>query len=563
VKIHFFRSLGFYLFLALLLFAFIPLTIFQITTHNRAKSELKQNTRNQIEQAVSTARRLYEEKIEQEKAGLALLARMPALDKEFLSHYFYQYHDIYYRVSLLDSNGSPYYSLVSNFDPQLIIPQPFEERTDLPGPPKKHLPQDDRIQALPIYPIPDGYALPLVGRSEGNYIQADIRLSVFLSQVESLLSLTNQDQFIAADQRRAVIYSRKPEDLNQLIEIPSRRFIHRNASLAVFSRTADGLWFGVKRDYQYLLDSINRSIRLNLSLALGGMLLIFILAYVFVKPLTSPLSQLVKAADGIANGNFDPDISIRHPEEFKILGDRFNRMAGELKTLLEEKSRTQNFIAIGKFASYFAHDIKSPLEGAYLIASELQRNMKPSDHQKENMDELLKGIIRLRDLVSSSLDFSRVSNPRLEVVNLNHLVSGKASEFRKQHSCRIEMNLDPELKPAHLDPRLFSRILDNLISNSREALESQIDGFIRISTQEDNNQIIMSVEDNGTGMDTEQLRKVFEPFYSSKKKGYGFGLAFVQEVVRRHGGRIEVESKPGKGTVISLFLPCRQSAQEK
>ncbi len=559
MKIRFFRSLGFYLFLTLLLFAFVPLAIFQVTANTRARRELGQNTEKQIRQITTTAQRLFEERIENEKAGLAFLARMPALSKEFLSHYFYQYNDIYYRVSLLDTDGDPYITLVSNFDPQHLFPLPFEERVDLPGIPQQKLPPDDRIHALDIYPIPDGYALPLIGKSGDNYILADIRLSVFFSRIEPFLGLSGKDQFMVADQRGAVIYSRKPEILNQSLIIPPGRFIREKASTTGFSGNG-GLGFGLKRDYQSLIDSINHSTRLNLSLGLGGMLLIFFLAYIFVKPLTSPLSQLVKAADGIAGGDFDWKTSIRHPEEFKILGDRFNRMADELKALLEEKSRTQSFAAIGKFASYFAHDIKSPLEGTYLIASEIQKNMSSNDPQRENMDELIKGVTRLRELVNSSLDFARINNPRIENLDINNLIEQKANEFSEQYPCRMELNLEPVMEEVRLDPVLFSRVLDNLFHNSWEA--SAGDRVIRVTTAREDSHVFIRIEDEGRGIPAGLSEKIFEPFFSSKKKGYGFGLAFVQEVIRKHGGRIMVHSQEEKGTEMILIFPSEKTNVE-
>ncbi len=121
----------------------------------------------------------------------------------------------------------------------------------------------------------------------------------------------------------------------------------------------------------------------------------------------------------------------------------------------------------------------------------------------------------------------------------------------------MELNLEPVLEEVNLDPVLFSRVLDNLFHNSREA--STGEGVIRITTSQEDAQVFIRVEDEGRGIPADITNKIFEPFYSSKKKGYGLGLAFVQEVIRKHGGKIKVHSQPEKGAEMILILPLEKT----
>ncbi|MCK4836739.1 MAG: ATP-binding protein, partial [Candidatus Aminicenantes bacterium] len=230
-------------------------------------------------------------------------------------------------------------------------------------------------------------------------------------------------------------------------------------------------------------------------------------------------------------------------------------------TLLKEKARAERFAAVGKFASYFAHDIKSPLEGTYLIASQMREMLSSGGEKREYLDDVIGGIDRMRNLVKGALDFSRASKPRMEPNDLNLLIQNVASEFKEINSCEISLQMEKELPLILLDSSLMKRVFMNLFENSFQARKDRC--LIKVSTGIKDKKILVEVKDNGKGIRKEMIAKIFEPFSSDKEKGHGFGLAFVKETIKSHGGTIKVKSEVDQGTTFFIMFPIIYGEKKK
>ena len=224
--------------------------------------------------------------------------------------------------------------------------------------------------------------------------------------------------------------------------------------------------------------------------------------------------------------------------------------------LLKEKANSDSFAALGKFASYFAHDIKSPLEGTYLITSEVEKMCEPGDKKKEFLNDILTGINRMRIMVKSTLDFSKAVKPRLEPDDLNALIEKTVKDYKGLSNCRIDLRLDKKIGNVNMDHELMVRVFKNLIENSQHASEEYC--LIEITTSEEDSKVIAEVSDHGKGIKRGMLKKIFEPFNSERDDGYGFGLAFVRETVKRHGGEIKVRSVVDEGTTFIITFPAEK-----
>ncbi len=228
--------------------------------------------------------------------------------------------------------------------------------------------------------------------------------------------------------------------------------------------------------------------------------------------------------------------------------------------LLKANVNAERFAAVGRFASYFAHDLKSPLEGSYLIASAIREMCAEGDRRRRHLDDLVSGLDRLRGLVREALDFSKAAKPQLENGDLNGIVRSAADEFMRTHSCEFEFALDPLLPALRFDAPLFRRVLHNLFENSFQFRRETC--RIRVESGCSDRRVRLSVADNGQGMDRKLLPDIFEPFTSGRESD-GFGLAFVRETVIRHGGRINVESEKGRGTTFIIEFPRPDAGRKR
>lgn len=166
---------------------------------------------------------------------------------------------------------------------------------------------------------------------------------------------------------------------------------------------------------------------------------------------------------------------------------------------------------------------------------------------------------RLDYIVTQFLQAIRPSQAKLRHASLNEVVVETAELLRPEIESRgqtVEERLAPELPQAPLDPAQMKQVLVNLIRNAMQAM--QRGGVLTIETGAAGEQVWVSVADTGGGIPHELLSRIFEPFYTTKKKGSGLGLMIVQRIVRAHGGHIELESRVGQGTTFKIWLPTRE-----
>ncbi len=291
------------------------------------------------------------------------------------------------------------------------------------------------------------------------------------------------------------------------------------------------------------------------------------------KEIADPRNEL----DLLVNGfnNMIAEIEARDSSIKKAHAD----LMDSIETIhLKEKQlrQLQKMEAIGLLAGGVAHDFNNIL---MVISgfSELALKSLPQDHEaRENIDEVLKASKTASLLTRQLLAFSSKQVTKPKVVAVNALVEEleKILSTLVGHAKPILMELDPEVGSVLIDPAQMEQILLNLTVNARDAIKRR--GEIRISTrlatlgsepavrfnvELDRPHVIVSVEDDGCGMDAETRSHIFEPFFTTKGKGKGtgLGLSTVHGIVKQAGGQIRVETEPGKGTTMAIFLPQIQA----
>ncbi len=153
--------------------------------------------------------------------------------------------------------------------------------------------------------------------------------------------------------------------------------------------------------------------------------------------------------------------------------------------------------------------------------------------------------------------------PQLEPLDLNDLVRSVLKLFDAQFSAsgkiRAESDLAANLPAIQADPEQMKRALQNLVLNAMDAMPDG--GTVRIRTRQYNSTVTLDVSDTGQGLTTEERDRLFTPYYTTKQHGTGLGLAIVQSVVSDHGGKISVESEPGRGSTFRMELPVNSGSK--
>ena len=216
--------------------------------------------------------------------------------------------------------------------------------------------------------------------------------------------------------------------------------------------------------------------------------------------------------------------------------------------------------SLGRLAAGVAHEINNPLAGILIYAELLQRQGDTLGESKEFVDEIIGQTLRCQKIVSRLLEFSRQSLGERTLVDLNGVIGRVLDLILHQslfHNIEVQQDLYPELPHIVGDQGQLQQVLTNLLINAADAMAGQ--GSITITTRPaaGADGVILEFSDTGPGIPADILDKIFEPFFTTKPvgQGTGLGLSIVYSVIRRHGGKIDIVSRPGEGTTFRITLP--------
>src|SRR5215831_14147719 len=300
----------------------------------------------------------------------------------------------------------------------------------------------------------------------------------------------------------------------------------------------------------------------------GGIVLAILLSSWASARVTRPVVELARAAQDVAAGNWGATVQIGGRDEVAQLAESFNRMTTELLAQKERLVQTERVAAWRELARRLAHELKNPLFPLQLTVENLIRAKSQSPEMfeeifRESSQTLLAEISNLKGIIGRFSEFSKMPQPQLQRVQVNEIVRGVAQLFQAQlqapgrSAIQCSLELDDRLEPISADHDLLHRALSNLVLNAMDAMPNG--GTLTLRTRAEVGSVIIAVADTGFGLTPEECQRIFTPYYTSKQHGTGLGLAIAQSVVSDHGGRIRVQSEPGKGSTFVIELPRQQA----
>jgi len=232
-----------------------------------------------------------------------------------------------------------------------------------------------------------------------------------------------------------------------------------------------------------------------------------------------------------------------------------------LQRLQTIASRNDRMKDLGEMAASVAHEIRNPLGGIRGYASLLFRDLQDSPHLREMAHHIIEGTKALERLVSNVLHFSRPIEIQPEPHDLVALIKEVYKFIKVDPACpeniKIELHLPQEKFEAPIDKQMIRSALLNLISNAFQAIEEN-EGFITIALMKRLDSYIITISDNGKGIEPHELEKIFSPFFTTKDGGNGLGLSETYKIIQAHFGNIDVRSQPKVGTTFTITLPLKK-----
>jgi len=353
-------------------------------------------------------------------------------------------------------------------------------------------------------------------------------------------------------------------------------------------------------DIVYSLDDIDRTMRKNAitmaAYSLGFIIIASLCVGLFVHRLVYvPLRDLETGAKRLSSGNLEQMIPVRSEDEFGRLAASFNAMTvalgnsrlqlrewghtleqkvetrtQELRIAEAEAARTEKLASVGLLAAGIAHELNNPLTGVLTFTTLLRKKMPDGSADAEDLDLVIRETKRCAAIIRRLLDFAREKTPEKKFTDLNLVNEDTARIIERPASFRdieIAMDLDPDLPQVWVDADLIKQVIMNMLVNAQHAIEHE--GSITVRSRrfpqpkspEPGGQPVPMVEisiiDTGCGIPEKNLKRIVDPFFTSKEvgKGTGLGLSVSHGIVRAHGGAIEVESTVGNGSTFRIYLP--------
>jgi nitrogen fixation/metabolism regulation signal transduction histidine kinase len=299
---------------------------------------------------------------------------------------------------------------------------------------------------------------------------------------------------------------------------------------------------------------------LFLSLVLVALVGAYVLSARVSGYLAKPVAALSRAAAGIAAGDFKQQVSVSARDELGTLVESFNRMAAQLDQITAQLAQTERVAAWRQVARRFAHELKNPLQPILVSLYRIEHQLKGTDQWEQVREPLQAAGEEVKHLTSLAERFSTLAKlppPKLERLNLNDLVQSVFQLYtEKLRSFEPRLDLPTETTWVVTDAAYVREAIHNLLRN---AIDACLEGD-RISLTLTRNEATaaIAVIDTGTGMDEKTLASARLPYFTTKAKGNGLGLAIVERSMAELGGQLRVESKQGKGTTVTLVLPLKE-----
>lgn len=248
-------------------------------------------------------------------------------------------------------------------------------------------------------------------------------------------------------------------------------------------------------------------------------------------------------------------VAIDNARLYTRLKERFTLTQDELKESQIKLIRSERLAALGRLAHGIAHSIRNPVTSIGGFARRIKKKVPLEGTTTDYLDAIITEAERLEGMVKDIGDYTSMPEPEPAQIKISELLQHTLNIWQREYgsdNIKLELSCTPDDPIVFVDIELMSKALILLMNNSREAFSK--DGIISLSTSRENKWIVITVRDNGSGINSRDMPYIFDPFFSTKVRGAGLGLTIVNDIVSGHRGEVHISSS-GKGTEAKICFP--------
>jgi two-component system sensor histidine kinase HydH len=254
----------------------------------------------------------------------------------------------------------------------------------------------------------------------------------------------------------------------------------------------------------------------------------------------------------------------KEAERAQAAAEELARANRSLKEAEAQVRRAERLAALGQLTAGLAHELRNPMGTMKTSAELLARNVAAENAVAREMAGFIaEEVDRTNSLITRFLEFARPQRLKLEKSDVSVMLDSAVARFEREQASAgrtgvtVFRNYSPDVPPLAFDAELMERVMVNLLTNAAQASPKGSVVTVKTRMSRDGRAEI-DVIDRGSGIDAKNLENIFNPFFTTKPDGVGFGLAIVAKIVDEHGGHIDVESTPGEGSVFRVQLPLNR-----
>ena len=252
-------------------------------------------------------------------------------------------------------------------------------------------------------------------------------------------------------------------------------------------------------------------------------------------------------------------VALENARLYQLLERNFELTTQELKKAQEKLIRSERLVAMGHLIQGIAHEIRNPITTIGGFAWRIKKSFKENPKLQEYIDIILEQSERLESLVKRVREFIDFLTSMFEQDDIKQIIDQVLEGFKplaRKQGVSISSEVDKDIPLSRMDAPQVVAALSNIIENSLESMPEG--GELTLGARCEYDTILITIKDTGFGIAEENMDSVYDPFFTSKVRGVGFGLTMVHQILMNHDGEINIQSQEGQGTAVTIRLPVRQ-----
>jgi two-component system sensor histidine kinase HydH len=233
----------------------------------------------------------------------------------------------------------------------------------------------------------------------------------------------------------------------------------------------------------------------------------------------------------------------------------------EVQELKREIETSRRLASLGRLAAGIAHEIRNPLSSIKGFATYFKERYRENSEDNNTADIMIQEVDRLNRVIGQLLEFARPMAIHKKAISLQTLMRQALKMIERQAKERditVQADLPSDIQEVPVDPDKVNQVLLNLYLNAIEAMQKGGTLTVALSRESDASRVKIVVSDTGVGISKDDLEHIFDPYFTTRQTGTGLGLAIVHRILESHNGEVRVQSEPGLGTTVSVYLPVSQ-----